>query len=81
MKYFAWGDDTGPVPKELGNPKVTVKMSRVGFNRRRNEALAYFAWLSASPARTFFGEYVHLKRGPEGWSVVGRKRSWTSNIK
>ena len=81
LKYFAWGDESGPVPRDLGNPQLSVKMSRVGFNQKRTEAVAYIAWLYAPPDRTFFGEYVHLKRGPTGWAVAKRESWWRSNTK
>jgi hypothetical protein len=48
---------------------ASVKVSRVGFDAERREAIAFVA--VRSKERSFTG-YVRLERKPEGWAVTGR---------
>ncbi|HZZ94102.1 MAG TPA: hypothetical protein VFE23_16195 [Usitatibacter sp.] len=53
---------------------ASVKVSRVGFDAGRSEAVAYTAVRSKDRARSY-AEYAHLARTPAGgWAVIDRVR-------
>jgi hypothetical protein len=72
-----------PVQQELrgygeGGPRehvdASVKVSRVGFDAARSDAVAFVAVRSRHRGRSS-AEYVHLQRSPDGrWTVIGRTR-------
>jgi hypothetical protein len=50
---------------------ASIKVSRVGFDASRREAVAFVAARSRKRADSF-AEYVHLRRDNGRWTVVGR---------
>ena len=53
-----------------------IGFSRVGFNRKMNQALVYFEHWCGGVCGS--GIYVLLERGEEGWKVTKMHRAWIS---
>ena len=64
----------GPMPQEA--PDYIVITSRVGFDLKGREALAYIGAISPKNSKLSFGEYIYLRKDGENWSAAGRVRIW-----
>jgi hypothetical protein len=85
VKQLIWGRTGGdsfgvisgePMTKQQGDPDYLITVSRVGFDSKHAEALAYIGAMSWKTAALSYGEYVYLRKAGDRWTLEGRARMW-----
>ena len=74
-KLFGDGHPGEP-PESWGTPDFAIYLSRVGFDREKNQALVYMAIISWTDARLSGGDYLLLSMKEKRWKVIAKKRVW-----